>query len=37
MARILVDKYQYGLSLERVVDRLKDAGARFTPLPFWPG
>lgn len=29
MARILVDKYQYGLSLERVVDRLKDAGARF--------
>lgn len=29
MARILVDKYQYGLSLERVVDRLRDAGARF--------
>ena len=29
MARILVDKYQYGLSIERVVDRLKDAGARF--------
>ena len=29
MARILVDKYKYGLSLERVVDRLKDAGARF--------
>ena len=29
MARILVDKYQYGLSLERVVDRHKDAGARF--------
>ncbi|MFR1132833.1 MAG: IS66 family transposase [Bacteroides xylanisolvens] len=25
----MVDKYQYGLSLERVVDRLKDAGARF--------
>lgn len=29
IARILVDKYQYGLSLERVVDRLKDAGACF--------
>lgn len=29
IARILVDKYQYGLSLERVVDRLADAGARF--------
>lgn len=36
IARILVDKYQYGLSLERVVDRLKDAGACFTLLPFWP-
>lgn len=29
IARILVDKYQYGLSLERVVDRLSDTGAHF--------
>ena len=33
----LVDKYQYGLSLERVVDHLRMPVHRSTPLPFWPG
>ena len=30
IAQILVDKYQYSLSLERVVDRLKDVDAEFS-------
>lgn len=30
VARMLVDKYQYGLSLERVIDRFRDADASFS-------
>ncbi len=30
IAQILVDKYQYGMSLERVVDRFKDVDAEFS-------
>ena len=30
IAQILVDKYQYSMSLERVVDRFKDVGAEFS-------
>lgn len=30
IAQILVDKYQYSMSLERVVDRFKDVGADFS-------
>ena len=31
IAQILVDKYQYSMSLERVVDRFKDVDAEFSP------
>lgn len=31
IAQIIVDKYQYGIALEQVVDRFKDAGAAFSP------
>lgn len=30
IAQIMVDKYQYSMSLERVVERLKDGGAHFS-------